>query len=107
MTTIYEPLNERDDPSLEILNKVLSTENTDLDLRRLLLVDHLPVIDKTSPDVPQVLLTVCKRSATIIIIYYCLLLLLFITLKQHDIQTTDITILHKENTNHANIKQKT
>jgi len=36
-----------------------------------------------------------------------LLLLLFITPKQHDIQTIDITILHIENTNHANIKHST
>ena len=28
----------------------------------------------------------------------------FFTLKQHDIQTIDITILHKENTNHATMK---
>jgi len=35
------------------------------------------------------------------------LLLLFITPKQHDIQKIDITILHKENTNHANIKHST
>ena len=34
-------------------------------------------------------------------------LLLFITPKQHDIQTIDITILHIKNTNRANIKHKT
>ena len=31
---------------------------------------------------------------------------MFITPKQHDIPTIDITILHKENTSHATIKHR-
>ena len=39
--------------------------------------------------------------------YLLFFVIVFFTLKQHDVQTIDITILHKENTNHSHVKHST
>jgi len=45
-----------------------------------------------------------KTSSVAVGLFLAWALITVITPKQHDIQTIDIAILHKENTNHANIK---